>query len=374
MGDALRLERRPVQVDPTAQYSPIGVRSFAKGLIRYQACTGAELSKLRYFELPAESLVVSNIKAWEGAVAVAGKGDVDLVASNRFLAYVPVIDDLCVRYIWHYFASDAGTTALSKASPGSADRNRTLGIKAFEALSVPLPSLPEQQEYVAYLDRLFAMSAQSEEATNSAVAVVASLRNQLVRNSDHIEVGLGELASQVQRPRAVLPNETFRTAGVRWYGEGLFERDVLPGSAIEAKLLYEVKPGDLVYNRLFAWKGSFALASKSHDGLVVSSEFPTLRIDEDRVLPEFLREWLALPSVWDRVISLSSGGTPTSRNRLKVEALLTLKVPLPSLAAQRTIVARLERCRETLVAVRRRTELSDALPQAARNEVFSKLD
>jgi type I restriction enzyme S subunit len=41
-------------------------------------------------------------------------------------------------------------------------------------------------------------------------------------------------------------------------------------------------------------------------------------------------------------LGLSTGGTPTSRNRLKEEKFLTLEIPLPPLAEQRRIVARIE--------------------------------
>jgi type I restriction enzyme, S subunit len=46
--------------------------------------------------------------------------------------------------------------------------------------------------------------------------------------------------------------------------------------------------------------------------------------------------------VWDEALGLSTGGTPTSRNRLKEDKFLGLKVPLPPLPEQRRIVARIE--------------------------------
>lgn len=179
IGELMSLRRTSIDIDPAEWYSPIGVRSFAQGLIRYPSCSGAELSKMRYFELPPNSLVVSNIKAWEGAVALATSGDVGLVASNRFLTYVPTVPDLNLRYVWHYLASDAGTRALAQASPDSADRNRTLSIKAFENLTLPLVPLSEQVSVVARLDGYSEIARLLERQRQIAAALPQAARNEV---------------------------------------------------------------------------------------------------------------------------------------------------------------------------------------------------
>ena len=51
VNDVLRLDRRPVKIDPLAEYEPIGIRSFGKGIFHYPPTLGTDLSKLRYFEV-----------------------------------------------------------------------------------------------------------------------------------------------------------------------------------------------------------------------------------------------------------------------------------------------------------------------------------
>ena len=46
-----------------------------------------------------------------------------------------------------------------------------------------------------------------------------------------------------------------------WYAKGLYTKETKYGSEIAAAKVYRVEEGDFVYNRLFAWKGSFALAT-----------------------------------------------------------------------------------------------------------------
>lgn len=100
--------------------------------------------------------------------------------------------------------------------------------------------------------------------------------------------------------------------------------------------------GDFVYNRLFAWKGSVAVASAEHEGWFVSSEFPCFKVNHGRLDPRFLWLYFSRQKAWSEALGLSSGSTPTSRNRLKEQELLTMKISLLPMEEQRRIVARIE--------------------------------
>jgi type I restriction enzyme S subunit len=116
----------------------------------------------------------------------------------------------------------------------------------------------------------------------------------------------------------------------------------LPGSQIRADKVFRVERGDFVYNRLFAWKGSFAVATEANAGCYVSNEFPCFEINQDRADAQFLWRHFSRVSAWEKALGLSTGGTPTSRNRLKEDKFLAIEIPLPPLSEQRRIVARIE--------------------------------
>jgi type I restriction enzyme S subunit len=175
---------------------------------------------------------------------------------------------------------------------------------------------------------------------------------------------LAELLKPVSRPVAIAPGERYRLLGTQWYAKGLFEREEKDGSEIRAQTLYEVKEGDFVYNRLFAWKGSFAVATATDEGGLVSNEFPSFVADRNFVEPAWLRWYFAQERVWEEALALSAGGTPTSRNRLKEEAFLSMTVPLPPLPEQRRIVARLGQVSSRLLeASELNTQAATALAQ-----------
>jgi type I restriction enzyme S subunit len=175
-------------------------------------------------------------------------------------------------------------------------------------------------------------------------------------------VPLGEVLDSVSRPEAVSPEKTYDVLGAHWYAAGLYTKETLTGAEIRAPKVYRVEAGDFVYNRLFAWKGSFAVATKVNHGCFVSNEFPCFRVKADRISVDFLRWYFAREPAWTEALGLSSGGTPTSRNRLKEEAFLRLAIPLPSIAEQRRLVERIDALAAKIEEARRlRAEADDGV-------------
>src|SRR5579871_433828 len=98
-----------------------------------------------------------------------------------------------------------------------------------------------------------------------------------------------ELMERVERKTDIDDLRSYHTVGVRWYGEGPFVRERLDGSEIAQKRQGVIRTGDVVYNKLFAWKGSFAVADDSVDGMLISNEFPTYRLRSEGVHPAYLQ-------------------------------------------------------------------------------------
>lgn len=156
------------------------------------------------------------------------------------------------------------------------------------------------------------------------------------------KVPLGEVLTQISRDEPVHPTQEYRLLGARWYAKGLYIKEVKEGSTIRAARLYRVEEGDFVYNRLFAWKGSFALATQDDHDCYVSNEFPCFQIRDSRLNARFLQYYMSNSGTWNGALELSSGGTPISRNRLKEAQFLSMPIPLPDRKEQDRIVAKLE--------------------------------
>jgi type I restriction enzyme S subunit len=138
------------------------------------------------------------------------------------------------------------------------------------------------------------------------------------------------------------PSAEYPLLGIRLDAQGPFHRETVVGTQTSATRLYEVRTGDFIYSRLFAWRGAFGLIRHELDGFFVSNEFPTFRANDDRLDLRFLFYWLRLPDVLRRVEADCTGSTPLTRNRYKEQFFLNLEIPLPSLDQQRRIVAKID--------------------------------
>ena len=161
LGDVLTLQRRWLTPELDRQYVEIGVRSFGRGVFHKAPVTGADLGNKRVLRIEPGDLVLMNVFAWEGAVAVAGPEEAGIIGSHRYATYTMDADRYCPEFLNLYFKTGEGRDLLARVSPGSAGRNRTLNLARFSEQMVSLPPLEEQRRIVT---RVGAIAAKVEEA------------------------------------------------------------------------------------------------------------------------------------------------------------------------------------------------------------------
>ncbi len=383
VGKVLRLERVPVDPDPVVEYVSIGIRSFGKGIFHYERKLGDQLGSLRFFEVLPNRLVLSNIKGWEGAIAVSSDVDAGCIASNRFLSYVPIDGRIDVRWARWYFLSDPGIELVQRASPGSADRNRTLAIDRFEALEIPLPPIEEQRSVADRLDRLQSASTIVRLRTDRASALSGALRVSTSARPDLDDeaktragwrrVALSELLQLNNREVQVESGTAYDIAGVYSFGRGMFGRATLDGSQTSYKALHLLAAGQLVMSRLKAWEGALALVPSHLDGWFVSPEFPTFDIDHEQADEQFLGAVISFEHFWSRLKG-ASHGIGARRERVNASRLLEQEIDLPPLVEQRRVAKVIQRLQVSQTRRDEVTERINSLVPAEVNRAFAWLN
>jgi type I restriction enzyme S subunit len=144
LGDVAPLIRRPATIDPAQSYPGVSVRSFGKGTFHNPPMSGSEITWQKPHLVKAGDILVSNIKAWEGAIAVAKPEDAGRYGSHRYLTYVPIPGLATACFVCFYLLTEEGLFHVGEASPGSADRNRTTSAKAMLEIGIPSPSYQRQ--------------------------------------------------------------------------------------------------------------------------------------------------------------------------------------------------------------------------------------
>lgn len=390
IGRILTLERLPVEPVPDVEYIPIGIRSFGKGLFHYEPRLGSELGSLRFFELLPGRLVVSNIKGWEGAIALSSAADAGCIASNRFLIYrardPERVDE---PYLLYYLLSEPGLRLIGRASPGSADRNRTLAIDRFEALEIPLPPIEQQRRVVARLRAVTGMTGLLHGGRKASVqlreALTASLLDRLFADIDAVHQPLGSIAD-VRGGIQKSPSRAAAGHPVRYLTVAHVGRDSI---SLDDPRYFEVPPEELEARRLEAGDvlviegngsseqiGRAALYRGEIDPCVHQNHVIRVRTHPDTVEPAFLTAFLNSPP--GRRSVQAQARTSSGLRTLSVGRIKRIEVPVPLMATQQAVVERAEwlmlNCRRLQGYQERAAQLLDALLPAVLNEAFVGLE
>jgi type I restriction enzyme S subunit len=168
--DVAKLVRRWVKTKPDQNYPETGIRSFGKGTFHKPALTGEQLGTKRICRIKTGDLVFMNVFAWEGAIAVAQPEDDGRVASHRFMTHEVLPDQATAEFLCYYFLTERGLEQIRGASPGSAGRNRTLGITKLEKIPVLVPPIEDQRRFA----KLRKLHFQLQRLHREAEAALAS--------------------------------------------------------------------------------------------------------------------------------------------------------------------------------------------------------
>ncbi len=178
---------------------------------------------------------------------------------------------------------------------------------------------------------------------------------------------IGDLLEEVGKSETLAADTMYTLLGVRWWGEGVFVREQKRGKEIKARSLVRVETDAVIYNRLFAFRGSFAVTQKEHEGSFVSSEFPMFLPKSDlpkrhRVaLVQYIAHLLNSPQYLAVVDKQSTGSTKQSRNRFNQKLFLQLPVHVPKDAEDLSKLVDLLQTTDELRTLQ--TELAEAVKE-----------
>lgn len=154
-------------------------------------------------------------------------------------------------------------------------------------------------------------------------------------------VPLGKVLRSAGEVVSVAADTTYEMLGVRSFARGAFAADSLLGASTAYKQLRRVKANQVVYPKLMAWEGAFAVVPAHLNGRFMSPEFQCFDADTSLASVPYIAHVLASPGFIESVRQ-GSAGTNVRRRRLQPSAFLRIPIPLPSLDRQDRIAAHLD--------------------------------
>lgn len=371
LGDVLRLERIPVEISPDEEYVQIGIRSFGKGIFHREKTTGDKLSKLRYFKIIPGRLVVSNIMAWEGAIAVSTEQERGCVGSSRFLSYAPS-NEVDIRYLNYYFQSKQGKEIIRRTSTGTVLRNQTLSRKDFENLLLPLPSLDEQHRIADHLDSSFTQIRHIEKLYERRIrlksAITESIINRAIeRSTDSSRIN--SLIVAARTPTEIDPNKTYRALGMRSFGKGTIRYPAAKGSELSKLRYFRFPSRSLVLSNIKAWEGAIGITDEEDTQCVASSRFLFYLARDERINLSYLRYYLLSRKGLTQIAGCSPGSADRNRT-LSAKRFENLVIPLPPREEQDKVAKILDSL-DSQIDLSHLKQAEEALRESLLNTAFS---
>lgn len=371
LGEVLEPEIDAIEIDAAATYRMSGVYSFGRGLFHREPLQGSETTYKRFHRLSVGQVVLSQLKGWEGAIAVVDQENAGRFLSTQFPTFRCDESRAIIGYVGWFLKHAPNWQALRLKARGMGARRDTISPDKFLSLPLPLPPLAEQHRIVARLDRVAGLVEARARAT---AAMEADLQAMLAKAFARcIEAAprrpMAEVAPLIRRPVEIQPDGEYPELGVRSFGRGTFHKPVLNGSELSWQKLFRIEEGDLVFSNIKAWEGAFAVAGEADHGRVGSHRYLTCVPHPEVATADFLWFYLQSPEGLNAVQSASPGSADRNRT-LAVKRLEAIEVPVPPLETQHWFDRLQARARgiRTIRAASARD--ADALIPALLHEVF----
>lgn len=172
LADVIELFEQAESVMPEGQYPQVGVRGFGGGLFAKAAITGAETSYRSFNRLYSEAIVLSQVKGWEGAIALCPPDLDGMFVSPEYRTFRCKASKASSHYLGELVKTEWFWTRLQDATRGVGARRERTRPERFLNIEIPLPLLVDQLRIVEILAHQTPLRAKHTAIRNANAALV----------------------------------------------------------------------------------------------------------------------------------------------------------------------------------------------------------
>ena len=154
------------------------------------------------------------------------------------------------------------------------------------------------------------------------------------------KVKLGDVLTRVKDAVIIQDDQMYARLTIRMNGKGIVQRDRVPGHDIGTKKQFIAHSGQLVLSKIDARNGAFGILQVDCDNAIITGNFWAFDTNTELLLPTYFDYLTKTPMFVDFCIRASEG--TTNRLYLQEDRFLAQEIPLPPLAEQQRIAARIE--------------------------------
>jgi type I restriction enzyme, S subunit len=335
LGDVIRQRKESIVIADDEPYRRVRVQLHGRGIVLRDEVHGRDIKTKKQFPIKAGDLLVAEIDAKAGGYGVVSEELAGAIVSSHYFLYEVDADQLDLGFLNYWLKTPAPLEQVKGFVKGSLNY-AAIRPYHFSQLKIRVPeSLAEQRRIVARIDSILSAAGRAEQFKGQVEKELNDCLTAAYREitAEAERLPFGEVAQLQRRSIEVKPDGVYEELGVRSFGKGTFHKPALTGTEVGGKRIFQIVPGDLLFNIVFAWEGAVAVVKPEDQGRVGSHRFLTYVPDERRATANFLAfHFLTRKGLED--LGKASPGAAGRNKTLGVRALEKIEVPLPALKKQ----------------------------------------
>lgn len=256
-------------------------------------------------------------------------------------------------YIWNYTKTTMYYDWVQKFSQRSGQPG--LNSNEYSNLLIPLPPLPEQQKIAEVLS-IWDKGIQETksiikklEKRNKALASKLFLDNDKKSNQKQMI----QIVDRIRNSFIPEENKLYKQIGIRSHAKGLFYKEPVTGKSLGNKSVFWIEPNCFIVNIVFAWERAIGKTTNADVGFIASHRFPMYKPKEAVLNLDYLLYFFkSLKGKY--LLELASPGGAGRNKTLGQTEFLKLKIPVPSMEKQNTLVDILDTANKELQQYRQK--------------------
>ena len=194
IGDIAHLAIDRQEVSSSDEYQIIGVYSFGRGLLDRGVRSGHD-TRYRYLHrIRKEQIVLSKLKAWEGAVAIVEPEHDGAYVSPEYPTFDLDQERIKPAFMKLICESPMFWRNISSHSRGTADRRARIYPQDFLKVSICIPSLDDQEWFIDQVGSIL----ESENLCRNRLETVSLVKKSLLRSCLYGEDGISHGVTEIQ--------------------------------------------------------------------------------------------------------------------------------------------------------------------------------
>jgi type I restriction enzyme, S subunit len=179
LGDILELSEIKAPVLPDIEYPQVGLRGFGGGLFAKPAIRITDTTYKTFNHLYLNAIVLSQVKGWEGALAVCTEAFAEMYASPEYRTFSCLPNKASPAYLGELIRTPWFWNLLQNATHGVGARRERTRPEQFLEIVLPMPTFENQVKAAQILSRLKTTKSKHTEIRLALKALLPSMLEQI---------------------------------------------------------------------------------------------------------------------------------------------------------------------------------------------------